>query len=182
MVFIIGFDMAGMKLIGRYLMILLWVQLWWPIMSISNLFIEMSFAHKMDSLNNIFQYNGSPLSALSMLGLTNMQHQAADWIAVGGNLIAAAPALALTVLYGGAYTMVNLAHRLSPQDMIDEKQVAPDLMKNPGVLSMSARMTNDPTAGTRQTGVDAVLGNTTVGSVASAMQTSPHCHNRCPLR
>lgn len=172
MVFAIGLGMMGIKLVGRYILMLLWVQLWMPILSVVNLFIDMSFSHKMDALNSILLYNGDPLSALSMLGMNTMQNQVADWVAVGGNLVAAAPALALGIVYGGAYSLVNIANRLSPQDMIDEQQAAPNLMKNAGVLSMTQRATNDPLGGTRVTGTDDVLPNASIGTMASQAASS----------
>lgn len=185
MAFVIGFGLMGIKLVGRYLLMLMWVQLWMPILSVINLFIEMSYLHKMDALNSLLQYNGDPLSALSMLGMQAMQNQAASWIAVGGDLVAAAPALALGIIYGGAYSLVNIAHRLSPGDMVDEKQAAPDLMKNPGVLTMTPQMQYDPTRGMRLTGADDVLGNATIGtslgqavsSTGSQLASSQHAYS-----
>jgi len=172
MVFAIGFGMAGFKLIGRYALILMWVQLWMPIMSVTNLFISMAFVREMDSLNNMVTSTGDPLSPLSLLGMQTMQAEAADWIAVGGNLIAAAPALALTVLYGGAYTMVNLSSRMTPGDAVDEKQSSPDLFSNPGVLSMSAQNTHDPTMGTRTSGTEGWTPSLSMGEVANRQLTS----------
>lgn len=185
MAFIIGFGMLGVKLIGRYLLMLMWVQLWMPILSVVNLFIDLSFMRRMDALNSVLLYTGQPLSPLSMLGMNSMQQEIADYVAVGGNLVAAAPALALAIIYGGAYSLVNMAHRLSPQDMIDEKQVAPDLMKNAGVMSMTSRATNDPLGGTRVQGADAVLGSANVATsvdqaVSSAQNqllTSQHAYS-----
>ncbi|MCO6440521.1 MAG: conjugal transfer protein TraG N-terminal domain-containing protein [Nitrococcus mobilis] len=172
MVFIIGFGLAGMKLIGRYVLILLWVQLWIPIMSVTNMFTELAFSRQMDSVNALIQSSGDPLNPLSILGMQVMQGEAADWIAVGGNLIAAAPALALTVLYGGAYAMVNLAGRLNPQDMVDETQAAPSLYRNPGVLSMGSQYQHNMTTGLTRTGATEVLGATTLGTMANSMVTS----------
>src|SRR5699024_4320295 len=128
MAFILGFGLMGLKLVGRYFLMMIWIQLWMPILSVINLFIDLSFTDKMDSLNQTFLHGGATLDPLSMLGMQFMLHQAADWLAVGGNLVASAPALALAIIYGGAYTLVNVAHRLSPGDMVDEKIAAPDLM------------------------------------------------------
>lgn len=172
MVFVIGFGMAGFKLLGRYVLILLWVQLWMPIMSVTNLFIDMAFAGSMDSLNTALSTAGDPLSPLSLLGMQVMQSEAADWVAVGGNLVAAAPALALTIIYGGAYTLVNLAHKLSPGDMINEQQAAPNLFTNPGVLSMNSQYQHDMTSGLIEAGAGSALGSTTLGNVAGNMLTS----------
>lgn len=172
MVFVAGFGMAGFKLIGRYILILLWVQLWMPILSITDMFIKMSFAGEMDYMSGAS--GGSGIAPLSLIGMQELQSEVADWIAVGGNLIAATPALALVVLYGGAYTMVNLAGRLSPSDQVDESQLAPAAFTNPGSVAMSPAMEYNPTEGMTQTAASAAIGSVALSKQLGQATQSSH--------
>ncbi|NMU72427.1 hypothetical protein HKA89_27115, partial [Vibrio parahaemolyticus] len=51
MAFVIALGQIGMRMAGKYLLILLWIQLWMPVMAIINLYIHLTVAGKMSALD-----------------------------------------------------------------------------------------------------------------------------------
>ncbi len=149
--FLVANGSMGIGLAGKYLMLLLWVQLWMPVMAIVNLYLNMTVQGKMAILST-----GANLSPTSIMGQIQAHATMADWLGTAGMLAAATPAFAMMLIYGSSVAATHLAGRLSSTDTIDEKQVAPDLMKNQGVLNMQSSYGHNLTTGLLQTGAEAV--------------------------
>ena len=130
MAFLIVFGAGGMGLAAKYVTLLLWVQLWMPVLSITNLYIHMAATGQMASMeqaNPGFKWD-------SMYGLNESSNVLQHWIATGGMLAAATPAITLMLIYGGAVTATHLAGRLQGVDHINEKMMSPDLRNTPELV------------------------------------------------
>src|SRR5690606_31898105 len=108
----------GISLAFKYLITLLWIQLWKPILSIANLYIITAASGALstfddENINSIYSIGG-------------MYHQISHWMGVGGMMAAATPMLALMLVTGSAYAMTNIAGRISGGDHINEKLRVPD--------------------------------------------------------
>lgn len=106
---------GGLKMIGKYLMFALWIQLWAPVMAVANLFIQMSVTGSMARLQGLTTEAAGAAMGTSMESMARsyqsfevLQH----WIGTGGMLLSATPALTLMLIYGSAITASSLAGRV----------------------------------------------------------------------
>lgn len=112
----------GIGLGVRYIQLVMWIQLWYPVMSITNLFVTMAVREEMQSLGTV----------ASFYALDRAGDILQNWIAVGGMLFAATPLISLFLLTGSTYAFTTLTSRMQGSDHINEKTVSPDLMtQNP---------------------------------------------------
>lgn len=105
-----------------------------PILAILNLYIQMVAQNKLAAL-----IAGSiPLTSLqgNIIGYSTLS----DWMSTAQVLVASTPAISLALLFGGAYTMVNLAGRLQHGEHIGEsvKLGAPDVMQTAPLMNQTA--------------------------------------------
>lgn len=105
---------GGLKMIGKYLMFALWIQLWAPVMAVANLYIQMSVTGSMARLQGLTT-DAAGAMGTSMESIARgyqsfevLQH----WIGTGGMLLSATPALTLMLIYGSAITASSLAGRV----------------------------------------------------------------------
>lgn len=122
MAFVIVLGSKGIQLAGKYFLMLLWIQLWMPLLSIVNLYIYTAASRRMDLYSAMDSHNWDSFYALNAAADT-MQ----TWIATGGLLASMTPALALMLIYGSSVTATHLAGRMKGGDYLDEKQSTPSL-------------------------------------------------------
>ena len=167
---IIGFMLMigafGLGLVGKYFMVLAWIQLWMPCMSICNLYTMTGLRSELTT---------APIaSAASFYAMSDTYTRVSSWVATGGMLFAATPMLALFVISGSMYAFTTLASRLQGQDHFNEKNISPDV-KQVGALSNTAPLNvNDQTSGSRRTGWDAVQPSFSVQSLGSMVAAHQH--------
>ena len=141
MALLVAFVPAGLGLLGRYLQMFAWVQLWMPVLAILNHYQQIIAQQKLAAL-----VSGTiPLTSMHgyLIGLSELN----DWMATAGLLAASTPAISLALLYGGAVAMTHLAGRLQGGDAIDEKIGAPDVVQPAAALAMAPAYSQDPTRG-----------------------------------
>ncbi|WP_066017698.1 conjugal transfer protein TraG N-terminal domain-containing protein [Endozoicomonas atrinae] len=155
--FIMLLGQKGIALAGKYLMLILFIQLWYPILSLTNLYIYMAAASEMGS------YDLPNWTSLYGLQLGSQVIQ--TWIATGGMLAASTPMLAMMLLYGSAYTATSLAGRMSSADHVNERITSPDAVTPGGVMQDAPRFMHNDFSGTQSTGVP--LANFAFGSQMS---------------
>lgn len=127
MAFVIALGTRGVSLAGKYFTTAIWVQLWIPIMSITDLYLRTTAKSQMAAYNENF---------VSLALVSNSDMYIQDWIATGGILASSVPAIALALLYGGAVTATHLTGRLQGGDYINEKIVAPDVVQPAAAVNM----------------------------------------------
>ncbi|MCF8005109.1 MAG: conjugal transfer protein TraG N-terminal domain-containing protein, partial [Chromatiaceae bacterium] len=163
---LMGFAIAlgpfGISLAGKWLLFALWTQLWLPVLAITNLYLLMAAGRDLDALANT-----ANLDPFSFYGLMQLDQILQDYLATGGMLAAATPAIALMLIYGSAITATHLAGRLQGSDHIAEGNLAPPAMTTAPALAISAGFQSTPYAGTTALGAENVLPRFDMGTQAS---------------
>lgn len=173
-VFLLGTGKFGIDLARKYLVLPIWVVLWMPLLSITQLYTDMQLASALQGLDLAMQDQGGASIA--------MVHEAFEEIirvaGVSGMLSAAVPSLAMMLLFGGAVAATSFAGRLQGGDHVNEKMAAGDMVSPGAALNMDhTRMQN-------AMGAQALSGaapmnykmsetlSTATGSTTSAMATA----------
>ena len=153
----------GFSLAGKYLMVLIWVQLWFPLLSIVNLFITVAATRELrqftDGITSVFALNKS----------TDILQ---NWIGVGGMLAGYTPVLALFVIGGSVITLNSIASKISGSDNVNEKMASPDLTNAPNLMEQQAKHVNSQSGGRMFSGASSSLGSFAVGQDLSQIASS----------
>jgi conjugal transfer mating pair stabilization protein TraG len=158
MAFMIVMGSFGIKLAGKYMQTILWIQLWMPVLSIINLFIHMAASNEMASLS------ASAAGLSSFYALDSAADTMQNWIATGGMLAAATPLISLFIVTGSTYAFTGLASRISGADHVDEKIASPDVDKPGPLLESAATYSQNPFSGTIKTGTESMIPKLTLGT------------------
>ena len=149
---IVGFLMMvgafGLSLVGKYFLVLVWIQLWLPCMSIANLYTMTGARSDMISAS---------LGGASFYAVDDMLAQAQTWVSTGGFLFAATPMMALFLVGGSMYAFTTLANRLQGQDHFNEKMVAPDAVQVGAVQSVAPTQSYNRYAGALASGAEQIM-------------------------
>ena len=170
MMFAIGLGPLGIRMVGKYLVFALWIQLWKPIMAVIHLYIVMAAGRKLDALQAVAS---GDVPIPSLMSLWKMDLILSDYLGTGGMLAASTPAISLMLIYGSAVTATHLAGRLQNSDHINEKMVSPDVMQPAAALTMGPLQAHTPLSGTvtpdaHQAMPSLYLAHSTENSVRSA--------------
>jgi len=164
MAFVIVLGGFGISLVTKYLMILLWMTLWMPILSIINLYALSTTQAKIEALvGGSFTSTGTGLSFNTM---RDMMPILEAQIGIAGMLASAVPALCMFLVYGTSVAASGLATKLGGSDTINEKIASPDVVTPGAGLQMTSQAVNDFN-GTRAAGSEANLGDMSMGSAMS---------------
>lgn len=118
MAFVMMLGPTGWSLLGKYLMLTVWVSLWFPMLAITNLYSKMKMEDFFASLGN---------GQLAPNDLDLIANEAMTTLGATSALVAATPALAMSLIYGGAVSMSYLAGRLAHNDVVDETKMTPQV-------------------------------------------------------
>jgi conjugal transfer mating pair stabilization protein TraG len=158
MAFAIALGPVGIAMVGKYLLMALWIQLWMPVLAIVNLYLQMAAAGQLEAIQSA---SGAALP--SMYAMFQLDLLLQDYLGVGGMLASSVPALSLMLVYGSAVTATHLASRLQGGDFVDEKLTSPDVVRPAPALALSPSVGHAPLTGTVTTGAERVLPTFTVG-------------------
>jgi len=168
MAFVVMLGNVGIRMNIGYFSMLLWIQLWMPILAVINLFIQMSAAGKMAALTTA-TYN-----LPSMMGIYQLDMELQQWLSIGGMLAASTPAITLMLIYRGAVTATHFLGRMDGGDYVNEKIATPDVISPAPVLNAQSQHQYSPLSAVTQTGVDKVLPTFTAGKDMSAAVSSAY--------
>ncbi|OAI08189.1 conjugal transfer protein TraG [Methylomonas methanica] len=168
MAFVVMLGNVGIRMNIGYFSMLLWIQLWMPILAVINLFIQMSAAGKMAALTSA-TYN-----LPSMMGIYQLDMELQQWLSIGGMLAASTPAITLMLIYRGAVTATHFLGRMDGGDTINERIATPDVISPAPVLNAQSQHQYSPLSAVTQTGVDKVLPTFTAGKDMSAAVSSAY--------
>lgn len=143
MAFLMVMGAFGMTMITKYFQVVVWIQLWMPVLSIVNLFIMMSARNQFASIVT---------DPMSFYTINNGSQILQNWIATGGMLAAATPMIALFLVTGSTYAFTSLTNRMGGGDHINEKIASPDMVKPAEILSMMPQATSSAVGGVTATG------------------------------
>lgn len=155
MAFLIVMGAYGITLVGKYIQMILWIQLWMPVLAIINLFIYMAATNEMASIGGAA--SGVGVAIDSFYGLNKSDQILGNWIALGGMLAAATPVLTLIMVTGSTFALNSLAQRLKGADHIDESVVSPAALSTAPVMANMPRNTTTNVAGSSGAGIDQLL-------------------------
>ena len=130
MPFIILISLNGFAICMKYLMVLLWIQLWAPALAICNMYVQ-SVAKE----NLAIALYGTDITSLA--GISRATPVIQHWLAVGGMMGASVPVLTLFILSGSIYTFNSLATSMKGSDHFDEKAIQPDAIKRVAYINDS---------------------------------------------
>ena len=156
---------AGIRTAGRILLVLLWITLWMPLLSIVNLYVMMSAMGDMEALSAAGE--GLP----SFTGIGKFDSLAAHYLAVGGMLAAAVPAAALMLVYGTAVSASGMVSRMQGRDVIDEKSASPDVASSAPAVASAPGWQTSSTKGTSVQASEGLVRGFSLGSSFSSMQS-----------
>jgi conjugal transfer mating pair stabilization protein TraG len=163
MAFAIGLGPLGVSMVGKYLLFGLWIQLWMPILAISNLYLILVSQRAFEALAT---QNGAVLPSFRALYESDLLLQ--TYLGTAGMLIASTPAISLMLIYGSAITATHLAGRLQGADHINEKLTAPDVLQ-PGAASTTGPLLQTTAlGGTHAPGAQGMVWSFKAGQSAQA--------------
>jgi conjugal transfer mating pair stabilization protein TraG len=159
MVFIVFLGAGGLKLLGKYMFLVLWVQMWMPLMAVVNLYLMMSATGSMDTLVQ------GPAELGSFAMINYMGTEVNTWMGVAGKLLASIPAISLMLLYGTSQAATQIARGFegSASASSAAKVMAPDNTTVGAAHSVSPYMQGGAVGGTHKTNAQALdwsTGNT----------------------
>jgi len=145
LVLLFGLGAFGLQVIGAFLLTLVWINTWMPVLAVINLFQHLTASGKLSALSA----NGASVD--TMAGLFQADSIVQTYLAVAGNMAAAVPALTAAFLFIGKQAVgANLmAQRLSSgSDTFKEEKAAPDSFHAGAMVNMPSPYTHSPSAGT----------------------------------
>lgn len=157
--FLIVTGAFGLGLVGKFFLLIVWIQLWLPILSITNLYINIGARSAVASALG---------SEPSMYAINEMWAQTATWVSTGGMMAAATPMIALFLITGSTYAFTTLTNRLGGQDHFNERSTSPDAVTTGAVMARAAAYNANRTTGVLQTGAESEMKKISVGRGFSA--------------
>ncbi|MBW6123171.1 conjugal transfer protein TraG N-terminal domain-containing protein [Pseudomonas aeruginosa] len=173
MAFVVVLGGFGISLISKYLLILVWMMLWMPLLSIVNLYVLSQGADKISAVVEASIASGDPGKGISFQALISMQPVIENLLGTAGLMASSVPALSLFLVFGTSVAATSIANRLSGGDTINESIVAPDPLKNGALMDYSSTATSDWDKGTRLTGSENSRGSVNLSQAfSSGVQSS----------
>lgn len=171
--FLFTLGAPGISLFSRYLLLAVWIQLWMPVLAVTNLYITIAAS---SDLQRIASGGTDPLT---IVGLDSVWTETASWLAFGGSMVAATPLLTLILITGSYFALTRLTDRLAGADHVNERIQSPDIMA-PAALAATGAMgmqtaayTSDPMHGLHRTGLPNVLPSVNLSSdIRSSVQSA----------
>lgn len=141
----------GMTLAGRYVQLLLWIQLWMPVLAIVNLFLHNVVTGDLETIDA----GGSPLSSLA--GILQGDEVIAHWLGVAGLMASSTPILAFFLATGTMTGLVSLGNRLgTPEGIRPDIAAMPTVGATMSRLAFGSLNTVDAIGGVRTTRAEAI--------------------------
>jgi len=144
----IGFGAWGYQMIMRYMILSIWVILWFPVLSIINMFQLTMVKHAVNAMT----IAGTQLKPTSVAGVAYLQSQVIDWLATGALLASSTPAITLALIFGGAVSLGAIASKMGGDAHVNASAVSPDAIKNSPAFEHAAMKTGNTAGGVVDTG------------------------------
>lgn len=170
MAFTLLLGARGIRMCGQYALMLIWIQFWMPILAIGNLYITLAAQGRFSALAKA----NFPLDSIA--GIYQMDMELQNWLAVGGMLASATPAIALMLVYGGSVTATHFLGRMQGGDFIDEKVASPTLLQSPALIGMESRHRHTPLSGVSMSGAERVLPTFTLAQDQGQTESAATSH------
>ena len=173
MAFLIVLSPGAMSMGFKYLLLVIWIQLWMPVLAVINLFVNMSATGDMQAIQDtVISAGGATLPFESITASYQVYETVQHWLATGGMLASSVPAITLMLVYGGAVTATHLAGRMQGGDFVNEKVASPDVVQPSPFVSVAASNTSTLMEGTMTNGLSGILPSFSQAEVRSQNATS----------
>ena len=171
---ILMLGLFGLNIFFKYLLLLVWVQLWLPVMAIANMFIAVK-ANAF--LSNLPLPKDGSSSTVSLYVYETALEGVKEYISTGAVFMATTPLLTFIVLTGSNMAMTSLTGRMSGGDFVNEKLASPDIVSPAAAMSMGSSFTGNPTTGAWRNGISRQIDiseglNSVKSSLDSQIQSS----------
>ncbi|MCW7549975.1 conjugal transfer protein TraG N-terminal domain-containing protein [Photorhabdus sp. APURE] len=160
MAFLFGLGIMGLRMVLKYLLVVMWTQTWLPLAAIVNLYILVNTRETMSAL---FTTTGS----ISFSQLYNMLYETQKSIGLAGNLYAMIPALGGFIVWGSSIAFNSLAKSAAAPSAADTKTMAPDVTNTPAINSRGAEVEFNPAQGSVMGGTSGMLPTVDMKQVSS---------------
>jgi conjugal transfer mating pair stabilization protein TraG len=134
---------AGVKTVGEFATIGMWIQVWAPVLSITNLYTFHAVAGDLANLD------GAALVSTSVAGAFAADSVVQQHMGTAGMFAALAPLLALGVMKGSIYTLNTIASQLGGPDTISETTAARQQRAAEPIQVLQTNHGLDPVSGAR---------------------------------
>ncbi len=152
MAFLVPLGAIGIKYLGQYLKLLVWLFLWLPLLSFVNLYEIMATMRQMNALQPTL--NGAPL--YSMVGIMQVQNSAADWIALGGWFTTSIIGLSGMIVFGSVAAFQSIAQAAHGPDAVDSSSIAPELAASVPAIQRGADYSSSGGSALSKTGLQSM--------------------------
>lgn len=148
----------GIKIVGMYIKMLIWIQLWPVSLTLANFYIESQFMQKIQA------FTSEAGGTLTIGNLDRLYMETGAIIGTGNMWISMVPILTLFILSGSMYVFTQMASRMQGADTFNEKRISPDQIDASPVIQ-----TQGSFAGTA-VGINGELGGNTMDATMAQMQ------------
>ena len=162
MAFVFVMGAMGMRIVGKYFQIILWIQLWYPIMAIVNLYV-------MSSTKNALQPYAT---SNSYYFLDKVFSEVETHIGVAGLMLGATPMLALLIITGSSMAFTAIAGRMGGQDHFNEKNIQPDALNVAPLSQIQSTAYTNLGQGTRISGAEGHIPTIATGEISQKTLSS----------
>lgn len=161
MPFAAAFGSKGIGMLGKYLLLLVWVNTW-PVMQVGvNLYLQ-TYLNQMTN-------NNSNIGVFSWAGINTTFTDLQSFITMGSTLQTMVPALSLMIMYGSVHTAINLSNAAGSGAKADASNLTPKLATSADSgMSKSGGATNSYNVSTGGT----TMTNDSVGTMLGAVTYS----------
>jgi len=168
MALVLGFGAWGFQMVMRYLILTIWVTLWFPVLSIINLYQVTMAQHAVSAM----AATGPQFPMTSMAGAADLSSQIVDWLSTGALLASSTPAITLMLIFGGAVSAGAIAQRMMGAEHINTKMATPDPIAMAPAVQHSAMNAWDQGHGSRMSGTDGQQPSIQIAHAASVQTSS----------
>lgn len=147
----------------KYILLILWIQLWMPVLSICNLYIIMSARGELAAQTFTSFYSVDKLGQ-------SLEH----WMATGGMLASATPLISLFLITGSTFAFTSLTQRMAGGDHINEKIPTPDIMRQGEFYAHGTAGNGNSFLGAIRTGTEGTEGTINFDKMRSEARQSAY--------
>ncbi|MFC6276887.1 conjugal transfer protein TraG N-terminal domain-containing protein [Psittacicella hinzii] len=156
----------GYRMLGKFAMLLVWLQMWQPIITIINLYYQQAISRSLTEVQQAY------IAIDSFWGISMFTQKLESYIATSGMLLSSVGSLALFLIYGGAVAATSLAGRIAPPSPAATPALAPNAVQGAPVVQAGSQYSADIYQGTRVSGAEAAVGTVNLASTLSHMQAN----------
>ena len=154
MAFVFVMGAMGMRIVGKYFQVIIWIQLWYPIMAIVNLYVISSTRTALKPY----------ATSTSFYDVGQLFHEVETHLGVAGLMLGATPLLALLIITGSSMAFTAIAGRMGGQDHFNEKNIQPDAMNVAPLNQISPYANTNVGIGTRLSGTESLVPRINIGA------------------